>query len=360
MELVTDQENLQLQEKSQSQENLQLLARELQAHLLSLSNEIPFQVQCVLKHGNLLVLSQHPPGSFPDSDQVFDVLQRTIQTRLPDVVESFFDSTSVPSGSQAKLYLRILGQKQPYTFRSFRLLAIDQAGLGGLKPDTTETLSDFPKSVAETFDRDDASSALSVTESGLVLRTVEPDLEITLEQPVSVVEEPPPVKEDWRRSPWLIWIAAGVGVSIISFAGGMFLMTRPCMIRACEPLEKAQLLNRQAIDTIQKARSEQDIRQAQQQLNEASQLLKNIPAWTQRSGDADALLQADQSQVNLLEQVLAAESKADAAEQKRRQCPKPLRTGKGSVPSGRRRSLNLNGFRRERPLSLCSATVNGL
>jgi hypothetical protein len=339
MELVTDQENLQHQETLNDQVDLQPFAKQLQERLLSLSQEIPFQVKCVLRRGDLMVLSQHPPGSMPDPGQVFRILEQTVQTSLPDFTWELFGVGTVPIGAEATLYLRILGQKHPYAFHRFKLATGNLTESEEALPDLlAEPLSDCSGQVEEAVDRDNEPAHESFeTESGLVLRTLEPDWDtLKPDWDTFSVEDAPPeeaqtplVAEGTGRSQWIPWILTGVGVSIISFAGGMFLMSRPCMVKMCESLEKAQILNQQATQTLQKAKSGQDLKQAQQQLNEGSQLLKGIPSWSRRHEEAQALFQSDQSQLALLDRVLAAEQKAETAMQRTRTLPQSVADWRG-------------------------------
>jgi hypothetical protein len=354
MELVTDQENLQHQETLNDQVDLPPFAKQLQKRLLSLSEEIPFQVRCVLRRGNLMVLSQHPPGSMPDARQVFRILEQTVQTSLPNFTWELFGSDTVPIESEAKLYLRILGQKHPYAFHQFNLATVNLVESEGALPGrSAEPVSDCSKQVEEALNRGEESADESLEiESGLVLRTVEPDWDA-----FSLTESSPPeqeqiplLKEGSGRSQWMPWILTGVGVSVISFAGGMFLMSRPCMIKMCEPLEKAQVLTQQATQTIQKAKSGQDLKQAQQQLNEGSQLLKGIPSWSRRHEEAQALLQADQSQLALLDRVLAAENTAETATQRTRTLPQPVADWQGVQVLWREAIAQLGTIPRETPL----------
>ncbi|UBF23661.1 hypothetical protein K9N68_17980 [Kovacikia minuta CCNUW1] len=321
MELVTDQENLQRQENLNHQESLQQFTEKLQVRLLSLPQNIPVQVQCVVRRGNLMVLNQHAPDEKPDPRLVFRELQRAIQTWIPDFTEAIFNSSPVSPTSQAKLYLRILGQKHPYAYHYFNLCLPNLAE--SATQELTESLPNSIKQIEETLDRREEANQLPITGSELVLRPTDPDWEsFSLVEQSSFEEKTiPQVQEASGRSQWLPWILAGVGVSVVSFAGGMFLMSRPCMIKQCEPLEKAEMLSQQAAQTLQKAKSEQDLRQAQQQLTEVNLLLKGIPAWSRRHGEAQALLQADQSQLTWVERVLAAESQAESAMQKAQKLP---------------------------------------
>ncbi|MGA7935765.1 MAG: hypothetical protein WCA35_19600 [Kovacikia sp.] len=325
MELVTDQEKLQPQENLSDQKTLQQFTEKLQGRLLSMPQEILFQVQCVVSRGNLMVLSQHSPDEKPDLQEVFEVLQQAIHTWLPDFTWAIFHSATVPSASEAKLYLRAWGQKHPYAYHHFNLCPANLAESEPLPGESAEPLSSHGKQVEATLDRREAMES-SGTGGRLALVATDSDWEsLLLVEPAPFEEKKAPwVQADFGRSQWLPWILAGVGVSVISFAGGMFLMSRPCMIKQCEPLEKAEVLNQQAMQTIQEAKSGQDLRQAQRQLNAASQVLKAIPSWSQRHGEAQTLLKADQSHLMLLERVLMAEGQAESALQKAQTLPQSV------------------------------------
>lgn len=312
MELVAHSETL------DHQGHLQQFSQQLQEFLLSLPQGIPFQVHCVLKRHNLMVLSEHPPDEKPDTHQVFDALEQAIQVFLPGFVEEVFESAAIPQNAEAKLYLRKLGQKQPYAFHAFNLDSVDEQE--PVSSETIAVLSEDLKQLEQNLDREgedfDLDQLLVLTEPEAEANSLAPD------SPES--EEAVAEKEPEARSPWLWWIAAGVGVSIVSFIGGIVLVSRPCIIGRCEPVQVAAAMNQQASQTLQKATSEQDLKQAQQKLTEANEILRKIPLWSGQYGEAKSILTDGQTQLSQLDRVLAAENKAKEAMQKGRTIPQTL------------------------------------
>ncbi|MCL6434764.1 MAG: hypothetical protein K6T90_11235 [Leptolyngbyaceae cyanobacterium HOT.MB2.61] len=314
MEVVAHSETL------TQQEGLQQLAQQLQDFLLALPQAIPFQVQCVMKRGHLMVLSQHPPDEKPDPQSVFEALEQVIRVLLPGFVEEVFGPTANLQDSQGKLYLRALGQKQPYAYHCFRLGRVKVDGTETLFQESVEEREEEPKQLAESLDREGEDFDL---EQLLVLEP-EPEPEEGSPAQAEPALEKPEVVEEVERSPWLLWVATGVGVSVVSFIAGIMIVSRPCIIGRCEPFQAAEAISQEANKTIQQAKSEQDLRQAQQKLNEASQILSKIPLWSTRHGEAQALLRQDQLQLSQLDRVLAAERVANEATQKGQMVPKPL------------------------------------
>ncbi|MBW4691866.1 MAG: hypothetical protein KME27_08860 [Lyngbya sp. HA4199-MV5] len=320
-------------EATTHQQSLQRLAHQLQLGMRSLPADTPIQIQCVVKQGTLMVLGQHPPDDLPHPKAIFDALEEAIQTALP----AFKDELALGETAQAKLYLRVLGQRQPYASQSLPLR------LSTLEPfSEAETAEDVLESPAdeleETDDRADDSEpdehqghsdtdpifsqeSLGTTDSIYDSAYVEPSdlapLDPALEPPVEASTRP-------ARSSLLPWLLAGIGVSIAGFAAGLWVMSRPCVLGVCEPLQAAQILSQKSAQTMQTAKTGQELQQAQQQLAEATRLLQSIPAWSSHHGEAETLQQAYRSQSQTLDQVLAAETKANTAAQISQTLPQPV------------------------------------
>jgi hypothetical protein len=89
------------------QDDLQLLTKTLQELFLA---EVPFggafQVKCVVNNDEMMILIQHPVGLTVDTQTVFQVLEDAIQSLLSHRHEHI------------QCFLRVLGEKRPYTKRS--------------------------------------------------------------------------------------------------------------------------------------------------------------------------------------------------------------------------------------------------
>ncbi|WP_096586654.1 hypothetical protein [Calothrix sp. NIES-2098] len=103
------------------QEDLQLLTKTLQEIFLA---EVPsggvFQVKCAVNNDGLMVLIQHPVGLTVDTQIVFQVIEDTIR------------SLSTQGEQTVECFLRVLGEKRPYTKRSLYIsqrVEIDEINL---------------------------------------------------------------------------------------------------------------------------------------------------------------------------------------------------------------------------------------
>ena len=296
------------------QQCLQQLAQQLQTLLRSQPHASLMRIQCVVRQGHLMVLGQHPPEETPDPQAIFGVLEQEIPTLLPTFQERLGLGTDAPP--QAKLYLRTLGQRQPYAAHTFPLPSITMP----FEPLTETTDAEWMRGTddnankSELHDRavgnsDDSHDATSLETETSDLAHFNPDL-TPIAQPTQA-----------ERSSLLPWLVAGVGVSIIGFASGLWFMSRPCMAGACEPLQAAQTLNQQSLQTLQTAKTPQDLQQAQQQLADSKQQLQGIPKWSRYYNEAQALQQSAQLQGQTLDLALGAENKATTATQKSQALP---------------------------------------
>lgn len=292
------------------QDVLQRLSHQLQVDLTQTA-ATPFQVQCVLRQGDLMVLAQHPPGDPLDRRHLFDSLEQAIRGRMPEVGSLLFGTVPPPPTTQAKLYLRTLGQRHPYAWSAFRLASPapttpastaqeDQATASGApEPDTPAASASNP-SIDPTLEQEFASS--------LALFMAEEDPPAATEP---IAEDSPPA-----RSLSLGWILTGLGVSLVSFGAGLFFMSRPCMVGLCTPLESAQGLSQKSLRGLQSAKSMEELLQTRHQIQRANQTLNQIPAWSQHHSQAVALRQTNQTHLTAIEQMLAIEQRAQTALQK--------------------------------------------
>lgn len=91
-------------------DELQILRGFLQERLhIEFPDSVPFQVQCVIKNGELIILAQHLPGSLPEPQEIFSVLKQSLPREQPEIPH------------QVKLYLRLAGQNRPYAFDRFQV-----------------------------------------------------------------------------------------------------------------------------------------------------------------------------------------------------------------------------------------------
>jgi hypothetical protein len=310
-------------ESATRQGDLQRLAQQLQTALLALPETSLMQIQCVIRQGKLMVLGQHLPDEKPDPPVVFKALEQTLQTLLPELVQEFRlgqDGAAVPGN----LYLRLLGQRQPYAAHSFQLAAPGRE----TPPTIDKRIESLPEpAIAEQNLASDRDAATATDYREQISSEAVSDTECFDLIPLSPEPEPSFDQASLpARSPLLPWLVAGIGVSLICFGTGLWVMSRPCMVGVCEPLQRAQTLSQQSLQAIQTAQTGQDLQRAQQQLTDAKRRLQEIPSWSSHHQEAEALQQTYQSQLQTLDQVLAAENKAATATQKGQTLPQSTAT----------------------------------
>lgn len=308
---------------------LQQLTQRLQDHLRSVMATIPFQIQCVLKPDKLMVLTQHPADKVPDPQLVLSALELVLQSLPREWMISWFEPATVPE-LEAKLYLRVSGQHYPYAVHTLKLMP-DMAADSGEQPVFVpiEPFAEAAKQVEVSVNR---ASEVETQVSEPPERSVEssqmvawvPELELgeDLEQDAAEPEELGSAAEP--RSPLLLWIIAGTIISVVSFLGGLLIMSRPCMFGQCEPFQAAQELSQKSTQAFQNAKSWQDLRNAQQPMLEANRLLDRIPQWSQQHREAEAMLQKHLAQASALNHVFTVEAKAEIAVQKSQTVPQAV------------------------------------
>lgn len=79
----------------------------LQETLLGLLEGLPLELQCSSQEGALMILGQHPADLALEPQDIFRRLERHIQALQLRFVQ------------QARLYLRVVGEPQPYAHRFF-------------------------------------------------------------------------------------------------------------------------------------------------------------------------------------------------------------------------------------------------
>jgi len=335
-------------ETGTSPDSLQHIVTQLQQSLDSILPALPFQVQCVLRQGEIWILAQHPPDEAVSTKDVFAALQQTVESLSIPAIAPLFSPESVPSRCPVKLYLRSLGQKQPYAAHRFEytpvtevvgaevspfgdldeFLVPDLPDSGEVSPAETTGEAPLPESAptlsASQLDFGNHPTEVAIEPirlSGSVENPTDTNDGFTAASSKSAAAELQEMPPHAKPFPWLI---AGIGVSVLGFAAGAgWMLTRPCMLGACEPLETAQKLAEQSAQVIPKAKSRQDLEPLQKQLSQAIAQLKQVPPWSARHTEAQTALQLYQSQAETLEQVVSAEKRAGDAFQKGQTIPQP-------------------------------------
>jgi len=244
---------------------LQLLREHLQK---TLNSKLPyggqaFRVQCLLQKGSLMVLAQHRAKIQPDVERIVVQLQEDIQNYRPWI------------SHQGRIFVRVAGEKRPYFSRSFKL--------------------------------EEQSAAQSLPE-GTPARA----------------QSLPPTQNSSRLSTWAWGIGGLLGLMV---AGGiMYMMTRPCAIATCIPLETAQRLRQVAVQTSETTDDPQKIIQAQQQLEQAIAQAQRIPIWSPYFQQAQDFVRVNEQRFDNLNHIVTAFSQATEAAQLSLNPPHPLET----------------------------------
>ncbi len=326
------------------QTSLQPLAQALQRRLQATAQRTgagtsPLRLQCAMKQTTLMVLAEHAADTeVPSVSALFDQLKQVVLTIAPDYISPELELDK-PYCQQVRLYLRARGQSEPAAFLSFAYqLPETSTDLSAALPDESEVgpiESEPANSASHDSDRNGSNhpevsgtcslqsadkTAPTAVDSGgeattTALALFNPDL-ATVPEP----ELPPSFGQRFlgQRS---LWLAAALGVSVISFGVGMLLVTFPCVLGRCEPIQMAEIMSRKSARSLQQADSNQDLLQIRQTLGQTYQLLGKVPPWSAKHEQAQALLRANQLQTQEVERLLAAEQSARQAQEKVQSLP---------------------------------------
>ncbi|MEP0753525.1 hypothetical protein NDA03_15020 [Trichocoleus sp. Lan] len=326
---------------------LEVLGRILQNRLYSaLPEKVPFQVRCALPQEALVILTQHPADFLPDPQRTFRTLEQTLKSLQPEFAR------------QVQLYLRVVGQKQPYAFHAFSVdppvvspspvststVSTSTTALADATVVSEETIphstevKNPPKklrreetipenlpnetpaaddSIGVDTDSAEIGSAPTIDESSSLPAdelSLEPDDSPPDDSPGEVKSEAPPTSlaGKLQRLPLPVLLASA-GVSLLTFLLTLYALTRPCVIGTCTPLLTAQALSQEASATLQRPKSGQEILEAREKQQEAIRLLKLIPFWSGSYSEAQKQLNDNSQQAELLDQLVMALSKGSAA-----------------------------------------------
>lgn len=157
---------------------------------------------------------------------------------------------------------------------------------------------------------------------------LQPQTSVPIEPPLTPIDATPKVTvAEPRRFRWSassLTLAGAIAGFLI--ASGFYMLTRPCVLGACEPLQRAERLGQEAIQTAQTTDSSLAVVEAYGKLNEASYLLGTIPAWSRYHSTAQSLLNRYEDQSVVLGQVVKALEQANDAAQRSQNPPHPLQT----------------------------------
>lgn len=280
-----------------------VLQEDLQSHL---SPQAPVEIQCRMKSEMLVILVQHPAATWPDSQEVFSCLEQTVRK------QQWFFSESV------KIYLRLVGQKPPYAFYSFK---IEQRVKSRA---TTTTDSPNPEEINSSEGESESSPSLdnSQTPSASPHPWDQP-----IPQETAVLEEPseePSTSANGKSKPTLLpLMVVGTGLSLFIFIASLFILTRPCTIGECNAITQARELNQSSQKKLQNPVSGKEVLEAQEELTEAIRMLKSVPFWASDRDVAQEQLKVYQAQADQVEEMVTALKTAAKAANRSENPPHP-------------------------------------
>ncbi|MEB3224908.1 MAG: hypothetical protein VKJ86_03795 [Synechococcus sp.] len=288
--------------------NLQDLQADLRAQLqVAYFPTDPIQVRCVFKEGICIILVQHSAPALEDKRSVF----RLIRDYLPqNLLREQYKILS---------YLRITGAAEPYAFHTFAPpdhWQDPEATLSTESPDFTlsEEAAFTPTEALGTF------PGIDLAADELPPEAAEPPTFSTDDVPEEDLTAPvvPPGDRPQKKS----LVALGIGGLVLVLAGvAGYVLTRPCVLGSCPPLNTASQLAdpAQAIFTTPEPPSGQAILQAQTDLQQAianlDDLLGTVPQWSPRYPEIKAQRAEYQTLSNSLGQLISGLSQAAKAAQ---------------------------------------------
>lgn len=276
------------------QEDLQFLAQILQEQLRA---EVPsgelFQVKCAVKNDQLMVLAQHPVGVAANTETVFAVLEEALQS-LPGQQEQHIE-----------LFLRVAGQKLPYTKCSVVLRkpvtfdAFDIEELG---------LEEEDEEIQRHGDALNFSEELSTSYS----YSSDEDsnsLDEPADEPYDPMADAPDLSSYTSSKPArkVKTVLVGVALAVLTALGcAAYILTRPCSMFECKELQTARQLQGSLGQLKLNANSEKELPNMQKQLEKSGLSLKEIPFWSPYHQEAEKLSENLSGQSEKLNQVVKA------------------------------------------------------
>ncbi|MEM1394724.1 MAG: hypothetical protein AAGG00_15820 [Cyanobacteria bacterium P01_H01_bin.150] len=274
------------------QDNLQLLAKNLQEHLRA---DVPsgefFGVRCAVKNNQLMILTQHPEGVAVDTENIFTVLKEALQINSREYQQE-----------KIEIYLRVVGVKLPYAKRSLTL----EKQYSAKKQDIREENFSF----AEIEDNSiPDSSALTYSP----ISEAENDVNKSLTQtPVSSKDSKPSLPVFNIK----LMVLAVIGVMVSATLGGAYVATRPCLITKCSQLRTAKYFNDSYGDLINTVNSEQDLARLQRKIDLAKSNLNQISGISPYYQESQTLSLSLSDKSAKIQQVFTAFQAAQIATQK--------------------------------------------
>jgi hypothetical protein len=334
------------------------LQDQLHAHM---GRVVPFQVQCVFKDGVLWVLCQHPQEIVIDTQETFRVLEKILQAEQPE--------KQLP----VKLYLRTVGNRQPYSTENFTIYplvrdrltgesapAMDETDLylreGVVEPTASAELQppnsevsraqkildrlalsgDLSPQISGT-DQDPSSSATfaedtlvdegTIEQMSLVNTDPDPSSGILSSKSDDVEAFANDVQSAFtpsnapRRKVGWTGLLIGGGVGLTALGLGVFGATRPCVLGTCPQIQQSQTLVNKSLETITRPATGKEILDAQADMHQSIAQLKTIPLWSGAYAQAQTDLKNYERQSAMLDVAVEGMNKAYRASEPTKKQP---------------------------------------
>ncbi|MEC4986332.1 MAG: hypothetical protein SAJ37_22615 [Oscillatoria sp. PMC 1068.18] len=291
---------------------LESLEEQLQKRLNSESLQIvPLQVRCLFRDETLTILVEHPEPVTPYKKRTFNFIEATLREWKTNLVATDSQVSELAGGYRVLMYLRVLGQHQPYAFHTVTIS----------KPTLDETT---PEAVAETesstTDQPVLNEEMAELEELLKLDdeedSAEENAEVTPKKPnfhdsyfledeeLATETEEDVEENEVSQTNWLPIILAGVGIGLVFFLASLSFLNRPCVVGKCEALGVAKQLANGSEEILQGPTSGQAILNAQQQLDRSIDILDAIPSWSRHHSEAANLLKIYQPRAENLDRLV--------------------------------------------------------
>lgn len=319
--------------------SLRSLEQQLQQCLDALSWEnFPIQIRCAIKNADLLVLAEHQDGVRPDLQKTFKAIHQAILSLSPEL------------DGELRLYLRVMGQVQPYAYHGFQLpQPLGAVNRPGTDPNPFAAFAWLEKLIEHHGENVSPEAA----ETSSIQRT---DLTVASENPLSLMaealsagrEENNPLKgleefpsnlfnqsdaaKDVRRQrvkfPALPsrsgQLAGYLFLSMAICSVVLYGFTRPCVVGQCDTIVKADRLINEGQQTLADAKYRQHLEEVQAKFSLATQELKRIPVWSGKRFPARQLMNRYHHEANRIDEVLSAMEIGANAWQKAQNAPLPI------------------------------------
>ncbi|MFZ9736479.1 MAG: hypothetical protein ACO3EZ_00550 [Prochlorotrichaceae cyanobacterium] len=221
---------------------------------------IPLQIRCSYQSDRLLILIEHAAGVRPDPRFTLAQFAAALQQLEGKLHHALFQ---VPAHKTTKLrvglYLRVLGETQPYAAGGSTLVPPP------LRRPVAKPEAGQPPQVAPNATPTPTAKTISVPQSS-------------------------PLNPEGLGLSSGVWLT-GAALCLSTFVGSFWFMMQPCYVQPCTPLHKAEQLKANALAQIATAENWDQLKAIEIQLTESQDLSRKVPLWSsyrQRAKDLQA------------------------------------------------------------------------